>query len=162
MLRTRGVSLTTNWSIHPHWLTFVDVDCTRFAAHSKFSNFREVTDLYINAILGLGSPHPTAYCSYDRVVCYDLFRRSIEIVFWLGGKLNMWIRAWLVILILCVYRNFRYTTKYVKVVLRLLLLLCLYVYDAWLRNQKTVVNGFRKQLGPAVFAVLSLSSLSGQ
>lgn len=59
------------------------------------------------------------------------------------------------------FRNFRYTTKYVKVVLRLLLLLSLYVYDAWLRNQKTVVNGFRKQLGPAVFAVLSLSSLSG-
>ena len=49
-----------------------------------------------------------------------------------------------------------------QVVLRLLLPLCLYIYDAWLRNQKTVVNGLRKQLGPAVFAVLSLSSLSGQ
>lgn len=58
-------------------------------------------------------------------------------------------------------RNSLYATKYVKVVLRLLLPLCLYVYDAWLRNQKTVVNGLRKQLGPAVFAVLSLSSLSG-
>ena len=74
----------------------------------------------------------------------------------------MWIRAWLVILILCLSRNLRYATKYVKVVLRLLLPLCLYIYDAWLRNQKTVVSGLRKQLGPAVHAVLSLSSLSGQ
>lgn len=53
-------------------------------------------------------------------------------------------------------------TKYVNVVLRLLLPVCLYIYYTWLRNQRTVVNGLRKQLGPAVLAVISLSSLSGQ
>lgn len=58
-------------------------------------------------------------------------------------------------------RNLLCATKYVKVVLRMLLPVCFYVYDTWLRNQKTIVNGLRNQLGPAVLAVLSLSSLSG-
>ncbi|GFG38324.1 hypothetical protein Cfor_01735 [Coptotermes formosanus] len=57
--------------------------------------------------------------------------------------------------------NLRHMTKYVNVVLRLLLPVCLYIYYTWLRNQRTVVNGLRKQLGPAVLAVISLSSLSG-
>ncbi|KDR18789.1 protein SERAC1 isoform X2 [Zootermopsis nevadensis] len=55
----------------------------------------------------------------------------------------------------------RYVTSYVAVVLRLLLPVCLAMYYAWLRNQRTVVNGVRQQLGPAVLAVISLSSISG-
>jgi hypothetical protein len=47
-------------------------------------------------------------------------------------------------------------------VLRLLLPVCFAMYYAWLRNQRTVVKRIRQQMGPAVLAVISLSSLSGQ
>lgn len=58
-------------------------------------------------------------------------------------------------------RNLRHVTKYTKMVLRFLLPVCLYVYYTWLRNQRTIVNGLRKQLGPALLDAVSLSSLSG-
>ncbi|XP_069679722.1 protein SERAC1 isoform X2 [Periplaneta americana] len=59
----------------------------------------------------------------------------------------------------------RYVTSYLTLVLRLLLPVCLAVYYTWLRNQRTIVNGVRRQLAPATLAAIagsiSLTSLSG-
>ncbi|KAJ9590455.1 hypothetical protein L9F63_016514, partial [Diploptera punctata] len=54
----------------------------------------------------------------------------------------------------------RNVTSYVTLVLRLLLPVCLAVYYTWLRNQRTIVNGFRRQLVPAILAAISLSTAS--
>lgn len=59
----------------------------------------------------------------------------------------------------------RYVTSYLTLVLRLLLPVCLAVYYTWLRNQRTIVNGVRRQLAPAALTAIassiSLTSLSG-
>ena len=55
------------------------------------------------------------------------------------------------------FRKMRYVTSYVTLVLRLLLPVCLTVYYTWLRNQRTIVNGFRRQLVPAILAAIANS-----
>ncbi|PSN57823.1 hypothetical protein C0J52_04395 [Blattella germanica] len=54
-------------------------------------------------------------------------------------------------------RKMRYVTSYVTLVLRLLLPVCLAVYYTWLRNQRTIVNGVRRQLVPAILAAVANS-----
>nr|CAD7402033.1 unnamed protein product [Timema cristinae] len=63
-------------------------------------------------------------------------------------------------------KKMRYLKSYLTLVLRVVLPIFVTAYYVWLRNQRSVVNGVRRQLFPAILAAITssvtLTTLSGQ
>ncbi|CAG2064098.1 unnamed protein product, partial [Timema podura] len=78
----------------------------------------------------------------------------------------IWLRATLVRSCIRIDMKMRYLKSYITLVLRVVLPIFVTAYYVWLRNQRSVVNGVRRQLFPAILAAITssvtLTTLSGQ